>query len=516
MSRRRIPLRKVKEVLRLHYECGLSQARIATICNIGRGSVQNYIHRMQETGSSWESLRELTETDVESALYTQEPATSGKKPLDYAYWIQELRKPNVTKALLWEEYKQAYPDGYQYSRFCFLLRRYQNKQQYSMRQRHKAGEKLFVDFGSIEGIRIIDSRTGAPVGCSLFVASWGASTYLFAKATASENVCSWIQVHNDALEYFGCVPQLIVPDNLKAAVIKGCRYEPYLNQTYVDFARHYGTALLPARPAKPKDKAKVENSVLLAKKWILARLRNRVFYSIAELNEAIDELLHIFNAKIMKNIAKSRLQLFEELDKKHARALPRHSYVYTEYKDVRVNINYHIEFAKHHYSVPYKYIHEKVQVCARTQSIDIRHKDVCICSHARSYVPHEYTTITDHMPPAHKKYIEWTPKRIEDWAVRQGLHVQQMVQQVMQSRAHPEQGFKACLGILRLGQRYGADRLDAACARALNYRAYYYRSIKTILEKGLDKQIASGIPNKAPSPHDNIRGQGYYVQLEHN
>ncbi|MCP4764605.1 MAG: IS21 family transposase [archaeon] len=510
--RRRTKLRKIKEVLRLKYECKLSVRSIAGICKLAVGTTQGYINRAKEAELTWIKVKEYNDIDLEIKLFPEAPVKESKKIINYEYWLQELAKPNVTLALLWEEYKETEPEGYQYSRFCQLMRKYQKKRNYSMRQIHIAGEKTFVDFG--EGLNIINSKTGEQIATKLFVSVWGASNYTFAKATLGEDLHSWISVNNDALEYFGCSPKVIVPDNLKSGVNKACRYEPEINPTYTEFAEHYGVAVMPARPYKPKDKSKAENGVLLAKRWILARLRNKIFTSLAALNEEIAELLEIFNEKMMKKIKKSRKELFDELDKKHALELPEKRYEYAEWKKARVNINYHIEYEEHNYSVPYSYIHEEVEIRASMQIIEVIHKGKRICSHRRSYSKYGYTTEKEHMPVAHQKHIEWTPERILKWAEKYGEYVKELVEKIMSSRKYPEQAYKSCLGIIRLEKRYTKERLNGACKRALTYRNYTYKSVKNILDRNLDNKDAEKNISKAPRIHENVRGEMYYTELQ--
>lgn len=504
-------MRKIKEVLRLGYERGLSMRQVARCCSLGRTTTQEYFRRFRAAGLSWPLEEEITEELLEKKLFPEEAVSeSAKERLNYDYLVQELARPNVTMALLWEEYKQTHLDGYQYSQFCNLIRSYRKTLNYSMRQEHKAGEKAFVDFG--EGLKLIDQKTGQPMPTKLFVAVWGASTFTFAGAALGEDLASWIEVNVDALEYFGCCPKAIVPDNLKAAVSRACRYEPDLNPTYAEFARHYGLVIFPARPHRPKDKPKAENAVLLAKRWILAKLRDRLFFSLTEMNAAIIELLEIFNNRQMKRLKKSRRELFEALDKPNALPLPEKRYEFAEWKKVTVSIDYHVCFDDHYYSVPYTFVHQPLEIRATSQVIEILKKGERVCSHQRSYRPHQYTTKVEHMPKAHQQYLEWTPTRIEDWAGKAGPAVKELVGKIMQSRKFPEQAYRSCLGIIRLGTRYAPERLDQACHRALAYRVESYQGVKNILTRGLDKLSGEEKPRAAPIQHENIRGAEYYLR----
>ncbi len=511
MSKERIAMRKIREVLRLKYENKISRNKIAVICKTSRSTVQDYIRRFEISGMSWPLSYEITDHILEHKLFPVKPALSNSRlHLDYTYLIQELKKPNVTMEVLWSEYKQAHPEGYQYSYFCELLTAYRKRLNYSMRQSHKGGEKGFLDFG--KGLNLLNPQTGELISTQLFVFTWGASNYTFAKAVLSEDLPSWIKVNTEALEYFGCCPKVEVPDNLKSAVNKACRYEPVLNPTYAEFSAHYGMVIMPARPYKPKDKSKAENGVKLCKRWILARLRNRIFTNLHEMNLAIMELLDQFNNRIMKKIGKSRKELYEILDRPQALPLPDTRYVFADWKRARVNINYHISFDQHDYSVPYTFIHQEVEIRATSTTIEVYQGSQRICSHRRSYQKHGYTTIPEHMPPSHRKFLEWTPERIMTWAAKLGPQVKTLVEQIMQKRKHPEQAYKSCLGIIRLQKHFPAARLKAACQRALDFRVHTYQGVKSILAKQLDKMPSEQMLKRDLFVHDNVRGADYFSQ----
>ena len=514
MAKERISMRKIKEVLRLKYDRSLNVSQISRICGISRPAVDSYLLKFRASGLGWPLPEEITEDLLEERLF---PCNTVKNSLkvapDYEYIIQEIRRPNVTLEVLWAEYIAANPRGYQYSYFCELYRRHTKKLNYSMRQEHKAGEKNFVDFSSIEDINIIRPFVGETIKAKLFVSVWGASNYMFAKAVKGEDLRSWINVNIDSLEYSGCSPKAIVPDNLKSAVTKACRYEPDINPAYAEFAKHYGTAIFPARPYRPKDKSKAENGVKLAKRWLMSRLRNRIFHSLDELNAAIFELLEIFNSKKMKKFNKSRKELFEELDKANALPLPQRRYEFALWKQARVQFNYHVSFEDHYYSVPYTSIHKVVDMRASGGTIEIFHKGERICSHQVSFKKNGYTTVKEHMPANHQKYVEWTPERISELAERCGPHVKEIVKKIINKKKFPEQAYRACLGILRMGNRYSKERLNAACNRALQYRIVSYQGIAEILKKGLDKIHAESNcrANIIGKSHENIRGSEYYL-----
>jgi transposase len=512
MTQERTSMRNVKEVIRLH-NGGMTQVGIAGALRISRGTVQNYVRRWKASGIDAGSIGSMEQRELEMALFPDVPSKKCTKEIpDLQKILEELRRPHATLEVLWEEYRQENPDGYGYSHFCELMRKYRKTVNYSMRQEHKAGEKTFVDFG--EGPVIRERKTGIETKTKLFVSVWGASAYLYAQVVADEGLANWIKTNRMAFEYFGCCPKAVVPDNLKAAVTKACRYEPYVHPTYLEFSRHYDTVILPARPYRPKDKAKAENGVGLAQRWIVFRLRNRVFYSIAEAQEAVIELVEKFNERIMKKWGKSRRELFLSLDKPHAKNLPEQTFEYADWKKVKVQFNYHVNYDGHDYSVPYTLIHSIVEIRASSTMIEVYQKGKRMCSHRRSYQKQGATTQKEHMPVSHQKYAEWTPERIREWAWKYGDAVKELVERIMESRNFPEQAYKACLGIIRLGNKFSKERLNNACQRALKYRSYSYRSVVSILEKGLDHQKEQPILHPVFERHENLRGADYYQEQE--
>jgi transposase len=377
-----------------------------------------------------------------------------------------------------------------------------------MRQDHKGGEKLFVDYA--EGLSLIDPQSDDPIPTQLFVAVWGASTYTFAEASLTQQLPDWIGSHTRAFEYFGCVPKVVVPDCLKSAVSRACRYEPDINPTYADMASHYGICVIPARPARPRDKAKVENGVLIAKRWILSVLRNRKFYTLAALNAAIRELLERLNNRMLRKLKQSRRQLFVLFDQPNAVALPEKSYQYAEWKIATVNIDYHIEVDRHYYSVPYQLKGEKLQVRLTPHTVEAFRKGQRLASHVRSLVPYQHTTLKEHMPPAHRKYSDWSPSRFVRWAHKIGPHTARLVQTMIDSRTHPEQAYRSCLGILHLEKHYPKERLENAAARALRFCNLSLKALRKILENGLDRLEEKDSASASLPLHDNIRGGQYY------
>jgi len=514
MAHERISMAKIREILRLKHQLSLSNRRIAVSLHMGRRAVSEYWDLAQKSGLTWAEAQGLSDAELEQRLFRRGPAAGKKAQPDWNYIYRELKRPHVTLQQLWQEYKEENPDGLQYSWFGELYAKWRKTLNISMRQEHRAGEKLFVDY--CDGLFITDRASGKKSQTQLFVGVWGASNYTYAEGSFTQKKQEWIMSHVRAFEYFGCVPKITVPDNLKSGVTKACRYEPDINPSYLDLARHYNTTVIPARPYQAKDKAKVEAGVLVAQRWILACLRNRRFYSLAELNQAIGELLDKLNNRQMQRLRRSRKEMFETLDKPAALPLPERRYEYADWKKARVNIDYHIETESHYYSVPYQLVHQPVDVRITAGAIEIFSKGRRQASHVRSFVKYAYTTLDEHMPESHRKYREWTPSKILDWAEKTGPCTRELAREIIESRKHPEQAYRSCLGILRLEKHYPKERIENASKRALKYRTYSYRSVKSILAAGLDKH-ADLFPQPAGliSPaHENIRGENYYRKTD--
>jgi transposase len=464
---------------------------------------------------TWAEASAMAEAQLEERLFPTEhvPSSVKRPPPDCEHIYNELRtyrKFNLTLSQLWLEYKEKHPDGYQYTQFCEHYWRWRKKLDYVMRQEHRGGEKLFIDYS--DGLSIVDTLTGELILTQLFLAVWGASSYTYAEASLSQTLPDWVGAHRRALEYFRCVPRVLVPDNLKSGVSKACKYEPELNPTYSDMAEHYGCAVLPARPRKPRDKAKVENGVLIAQRWILAVLRHRTFYSLADLNAAIRECLERLNARPLKKLKKSRRELFEAVDRPNALPLPTRPYEYAEWYKARVQLNYHVEVDGHYYSVPHQLLHEKLDIRLTAAVVEAFHKGERVAAHVRSYHKNGYTTLPEHMPPEHRFYAEWNPDRFIRWAGKTGEATARLVEKILATRPYPEQGYKACLGIINLTRDYEPVRVEASARRALKYKACSYRSMKAILSAGLDRHPDNGEQPRLPGlpPHQNIRGPEYY------
>jgi transposase len=512
MPAERLTMRKIREVFRLKFDCGLSNRQIAKSCAIARSTVADYLFRLQQAGLNWPLSHDIDDNQLEQRLYPALPALpAGQRPVvDWAYIHRQLRHKTVTLMLLWQEYKQIYPQGYQYSQFCNLYRQWAGRIDPVMRQEHRAGEKMFVDYAG-QTVGVYDLQANQMRQAQIFVAVLGASNYTYAEATWSQTLPDWIGSHSRAFGFFNGVPQIVVPDNLKAGVSKACFYEPDINPTYLDMANHYGTAVIPARVKKAKDKAKVEVAVQVVERWILARLRNRQFFSLSQLNEAIAELLADLNSKPFQKLPGCRKQLFDTLDRPALNPLPAKPYPYAEWKKATVNIDYHIEVERHYYSVPYQLIKNKVDVRITQRTIECFYKNKRVASHIRSYQKGRHTTVKEHMPKSHQKWAQWTPDRFIRWAGKVGPHTQTLIETILNSRTHPQQGFRSCLGILRLVKSYGNRRLEAACRRAVIIGGTSYRSVESILKHNLDqKPLAQEQAAEPCIEHTNIRGSQYY------
>jgi transposase len=509
-----VSMRKVKEVLRLRFDLGLQQNQIARSCSIGQATVHRYLKKAAAANLTWPLPENIDDRRLEELLFPADVGRPTRIPRslpDFAEVRRQLQThKHLTLQLVWEEYREAQPDGYGYSRFCELYDRWSRNQDVVLRQEHRAGEKMFVDWAG-DTIPLHNQRTGEILPASLFVAVLGASTYTFARATLSQDLGNWVECHVAAFEYCLGTPRLIVPDNPRTGVDRACRYEPDLNRTYHEMAMHYGVAIMPARPRKPRDKAKVENAVLLAERWIIAALRHRRFVALAEMNEAIGELLEKLNHRPFRKREGSRASLFAELDRPALQPLPVERYILAHWKTVRASIDYHVEVDHHYYSVPYQLAGQKLESRSTTATVEIFHSGKRIASHARSSTAYHHTTVPEHMPKSHQAHLEWTPSRLIHWAEGIGMATAEIVRTILERKPHPEMGYRACLGILRLEKAYGKPRLEAASQRAVQLQAFSYQNLKSILKRSLDRQLLLDPEAGGPGPrHENLRGPRYY------
>jgi transposase len=513
MAAQRLSMRKLRELLRLRFEAKLTTRSIAASLGIGNGTVCDYLGRARVAKLTWPLPPELDDDAALTALLFPEDAKAqAERPEpDWARVHAELKKKGVTKLLLWQEYLEAVPGGYQYSRFCERYGRWLATSSVTLRQEHRAGEKCFVDFSG-DGVQVVDAVTGEVRVAKLFVAVLGASNLTYVEPVFSEDVPTWVGCHVRAFEYFGGVSELVVPDNLKAGVTRAHRYEPDLNPTYADLARHYGFAILPARPRRPRDKAKVEVGVLLAERWILAALRHRHFTSLAGVQEAVKPLLEKLNTRPMRKLGKSRWELFEQVEKATLRALPARPYELAFWKKARVNIDYHVELEGHWYSVPYTLVGKPVELRHTEGCVEVFLGGRRVASHVRSLEKGRFTTQSEHMPASHRQHAEWTPSRLIRWAEGVGPSCAKLVEELMTKRPHPQQGFRSALGVLRLAEekRYGKARVEKACARALRHRAVGYKSVVAILQHRLEDADEKTAEKGALPEHENVRGAHYY------
>jgi len=522
MARKAVSMRKARDILRLKHAVGLGVRQIARSLRISHGTVVNYLQRAEAAGVSWPLSAEINDTELQLLLFSsQQPPEAARRALpDMAQVHKELRgkrrRKGVTLQLLWEEYRQAHPEGYGYTQFCEYYKRFESALEPALRQPYQAGEKLFVDWAG-ETLPVVNPVTGAVRQVFLFVAALGASNYTYAEAFENTRLPFWIEAHIHAWEFLGGVAAITVPDNAKTAVSTPCRYEPALQRTYAELAEHYGTVIIPARSGEARDKAKVEEAVQNAERRILAVLRHQTFFSLAELNAAIRKALDELNRRPFQKLPGCRTELFLELDQPALRPLPAQRYELAEWRAAKANIDYHVQVDWHCYSVPYRLANQPVEVRLGVRTVEIFYRGQRVALHARSHQHGGFTTDPVHRPKAHQQHLNWTPSRLVNWSRQEvGPQCGQAVERLLESKPHPEQGYRACLGIMRLRRRYGAERLEAACRRAVLLDACSYQSIKSMLATATDRQP---LPLEAAAAvqtilHENLRGRDYYLLAE--
>ncbi|MCJ7622739.1 MAG: IS21 family transposase [Anaerolineaceae bacterium] len=510
MAQERLTMRKTKEIMRLKYEAGLSNRAIAGACKVSNSTVGEYLRRAKTAGISWPP-GEIGEEELYAKLFPEKKTNNIKPPMpDWEEVHKEKRQKGVTLQLLWQEYKEKYPDGYQYSQYCHHFQQWKEMlAEPSMHFEHKGGEQMQVDYAGVK-IPFTDPKTGEIKKASVFVAILPASNYTYAEAHLSANQCNWNNAHVRALEYFGGVVKIVVPDNLKTGVTKPNYYEPDINPAYQELAEHYHFAVLPTRIKKPKDKGKVENGVQNVERWVIAPLRKNTFFSLHEINLAVKEQLEKLNNKVMKAVQQSRYQEFVEIDKPNLRPLPERRYEYAHIKTAKVNIDYHIEYDKHFYSVPHTLLQQKVDVRATERMIEIFYKGEPVATHPRNFQPGRYATLRQHMPSNHQFMQDISTGRFIRWANAIGPQTTKMVKATLNSRTYPEQAYRTCLGILNLVEKYNKPLLEQACQSVFEAKVYSYKAVKQELDF-LKKKVNQPGVESLPS-HENIRGAQYYQE----
>jgi len=515
MPAARMPMRRAREILGMKFEAGLAVREIARRTDVPRRTVRTLFARFAARGLTWPIAPEVSEADLEALMFKEAGAKSGSRRRAEPDWSavhKELKRKHVTLQILWDEYIERHPDGYRYSRFCEVFRAWEDKLSVTMRQKYLGGEKLFVDYAGDTVPVIIDRQTGETRAAHIFVAVIGASSLTYAEATWTEGLSDWIGAHTRTFAFIGGAPKLVIPDNPKVAVIKACFYEPMVNRTYEDVLKHYDTTALPARPRKPRDKSKVEAAVRIMERYLLGRLRNRLFYSLAELNTAIRKILtHLNDEFKIRRLGVTRRALFEEIDKPNLTPLPVEGYVYAEWRIRRANLDYHVDVDGSFYSVPFQLAREKIEARITARTIELFVKGQRVAAHARLATCGRHTTVPEHMPSSHRRHGGWSAERIQTEAQSIGPNAALYCTLVLAHKHHPEQGYRACLGIVRLPKTYGRDRVEAACERALEIGARTYASVKSILEHRLDQRPTNkAAADEAPIQHPNIRGRRYY------
>lgn len=503
-------MRKIREVLRLRLEHQMTAREVALSCGMGITTVLEYGYRARAAGLGWPLPEGLTDVALEALLFPPPVPQETVRPLpDWNRVRSELSRKGVTLTLVWQEYKREHANGYRYSRFVELFRAWESAHSYTMVQHHRPGEKLFVDFAGMT-MKLTDPDTGEVEEVQIFVAATGYSQFIFARACRTQTLRDWLDCHSLAFEFLGGCPEVLVPDNLKSGVKRPCRYEPEKNPAYADLASHYGIVVLPARSRKPKDKPKVESAVLQVERWVLAPLRDRVFFRLEELQSAMDAELIALNGKRLSGLSLSRKELFEAEEKDKLKALPNCRYAFAEWKKAKVGPDYHVRFDSHAYSVPHRYCGKPVEVRLTTHRVEVFFESQLVAGHDRGIGIRHVSTVPEHMPESHREYAEWTPQRLVRWAGEFGPATRDLIETMLLAYVHPEHGFRPAFGIVGLSKRYGAERLERACARALRAGATNYTSVKSILAKGLDGLESHEQEALPILSHANLRGNEYY------
>lgn len=506
MPAQRVGLRMIKDVIRLKWEARLSHEKIAAALGISKGAVHKYLTLAGACGLDWDKVRHWDEQRLQQALVPTTRVPSGFIEPDWARVHQDLQRKGVTLMLLWQEYTEAHPGGrtWRYTQFCEHYKDFRAQLKRSMRQHRRAGEKLFVDYSG-PTLRLRDGRCA-----QVFVSAMGASSYTFACATPAQKLDDWIDGMTRAIAFMGAVPHLVVPDNPRALIAEPDRYEPQANATVLDFARHYGTSVLPARPYHPRDKAAVESAVQVVGRWILASLRHRVFDTVAEADAAIQALLPSLDQRAFRKLPGSRASVFAELDRPAMLPLPAAAYELARFKTVKVHIDYHVEVDAHYYSVPHALVGQELEARLTRRLVEVLHRGQRVASHARNHRRGGYTTVDEHMPASHRAHKDWSPQRLIAWGEQVGAATGVFVSRVLTRYQHPEHGYRACLGLLSLARRYGKARLEAACERALALGTYRCKHVREMLKNNRDRVTPPAQGDWVSPQHDNLRGPQNY------
>ena len=512
MPTQRLSMRRIRHLLTMHFVAGASSRAIALELGIAPSTVREYLGRASAAGIGWPLATDMTDESLMARLFVNAGVRAGARfhaEPDWSALVGELKRPGVNLLVLWEEYRATHPEGYAYSRFCQLFREFERRLSPTMRQQHVAGHKAFVDYSGKQ-VPIVDRDTGEVRMAEIFVAVLGASSLTYAEATWTQTLPDWIGAHVRMFRYFGAAPRLLVPDNLKSAIHKASFYDPEVNRSYGAIAAHYRVGILPARPRRPRDKAAVEAGVRFAQSYILGRLRNVTFFSLAECNAAIATALERMNGREMRRLGVSRRQLFEAVERPAMQSLPDDDFEYADWHLARVGIDYHVEVQGFFYSVPHSLIREQVDTRATARTVEVFHRGKRVAAHARRYGGPRHGTQPEHMPSSHRRYAEWTPERLQRQARGIGPNTEALIIAVLARRPHPEQGFRTCLGVLRLFRGLDAVRVEAVSLRAVEIGALAYASIASILKHRLDQSASPQAADGTPLLHDNIRGSGYY------
>ena len=510
-AKREVNMRQLRHLLRLHHG-GVSAREMGRLLGVARSTIQDNLKRAAAAGLAWPLADDVTDEVLEQRLFGRAGVATGQRRRvepDWAGLARELKRPGVTMMILWEEYRDINQDGYGYSRFCDLLRGFERRLSPVMRQHHVAGEKTFVDYSG-KRILIVDPTTGEIHEAEIFVGVLGASNLTYAEATWTQQLPDWTGAHVRMFRFFGGVTKLLVPDNLRSGVNKASFYDPEINRTYGAMAAHYSVGILPARPHKPRDKAKVEAGVRFAQSYILGRLRAQTFFSLAECNEAIKLVMQRMNERTMRKLGLSRRELFEKIERAALNGLPAEDWEFAEWLRARVNLDYHIEVHDFLYSVPHALIRAEVEVRVTERIVEVFHRGQRVAVHQRRYMGRKHGTDPDHMPSSHRHYAEWTPDRFRRWAGKIGPNTEGLISAVLASRKHPEQGFRTCLGILRSYRGLDAARVEAVSARAVELGVLNCKGVAALLARKPEEATANNDPPATLFDHANLRGPRYY------